>query len=247
MPSKLVIDRDRSARAVHAARVHLPTVRDAGAAMLTPFLRDGESMPDVALLVDLYLRRMIAAADAMVIVDDAHLAELADDPTARDDRDLALETLTASLTELRQLVTGLHGPAALAAVRLADAPDREPLRLQRAASDTARALPGADLGPSRITGVQLDATLWAVRLDAERAAVTTALDRVATEGREAEQTLSAKNDAIDAFDEAFRQAATLLTLLLEFAGKPDLAEKVKPSGRKPGRRADDEEGPSSDA
>lgn len=247
MPSKLVIDRDRSARAVDAARVHLPTLVQAITATLTPYLRDGESVPDTALLVDLYLRRMTTASTTMVNADDAHLAELADDPAARDERDQNIDTLTASLNELRQLVTGLHGPAALTAIHLTEAPAREPLHLQRTAADVARTLPAADLGPSRLLGVHLDTAAWATRLDAERQAVASSLQRVAIEGREAEHTLGAKHNAISAFDDTFAQAANLLTLLLQFADQPKLADRIRPSGRKPGRRAVDEEAPASDS
>ena len=45
----------------------------------------------------------------------------------------------------------------------------------------------------------------------------------------------AKDEAMSAYDKIFSDTANLLTALFAAAGKPDLADRVRPSTRKPGR------------
>ena len=60
------------------------------------------------------------------------------------------------------------------------------------------------------------------------------------EGREAEITQASKDKAIAAYDTAFALTAGLLEVFLRFAGEPTLADKVRPSTRRPGTTADSE-------
>jgi hypothetical protein len=68
--------------------------------------------------------------------------------------------------------------------------------------------------------------------------VRAALQEVAKEVREAEQTQAAKNAAVEAYDRRFSRVANLLQALLRFAGQDELAEKVRPSTRRPGVTAE---------
>lgn len=235
MISKQVLDRERSAREVSATRVHGETIQRAVDVALRPFLREGEALPDAQLLVELLLRRMEARLGALVETDRLHNDELADDPPLRAARESGVETLRASLMELFEVVVGIYGGGARTALwsgRL----DNDPARLVHSADVVIRGLPGAALGESRLTGVELDRAAWVTRLSSEQAALSTALEALAREGREAEQTLQAKHVALAASDEAFTEAASMVAALLRFADEPELARRVRPSVRKPGRR-----------
>ena len=64
--------------------------------------------------------------------------------------------------------------------------------------------------------------------------------RMAREAREAEQTLTRRRTALAANDLAFSCGADLLSALFWAAGEGDLADRVRPSKRRPGRVAEEE-------
>lgn len=235
MISKQVLDRERSAREVSATRVHQETIQRALDDALRPFLREGEALPDTPLLMELLLRRMEDRLARAIEADRLHNDELADDSPLRATRDTQVEALRASLMELLEVVVGIYGPSARAALwsgRL----DSDPARLIHGADAIRRALPTAALGTSRLTGVELNRDAWVTRLRDQRDALDATLEALAREGREAEQTLQTKHAAIEAYDDAFTQAAALIATLLRLADEQDLARRVRPSARRPGRR-----------
>ena len=80
MPSKQVTDRKKSALAVASAgRTHTGDVSASLRALLSPYLKKGEDIPDIALLVELAARALDSAEATMSAADEANLRELADD------------------------------------------------------------------------------------------------------------------------------------------------------------------------
>jgi hypothetical protein len=61
---------------------------------------------------------------------------------------------------------------------------------------------------------------------------------VTAEVREADATLAAKNGALSAHDLVFAGVANVTSALLKAAGEKELAGKVRPSAKKPGRTAE---------
>ncbi len=61
------------------------------------------------------------------------------------------------------------------------------------------------------------------------------------EQREAEQTLLAKRQAMDAYDRVFSKTASLISALLRIAGEEALAERVLPVSSRPGRIAESDD------
>lgn len=240
MTSKQVTDRARSARAVEAAALtHLPTLGARASQALAGALEADEAVPDVALLVRLHTRLMMQALARLEAADLAHRVEQADDATPRAERAEAAAACTAALQDLRSLITSLYPPEVALALHLTRAPERLPDALSQQADAVASALPHADLSAPRVQGLHLDLAPFQARLDDARSRLSDALRAVATERREAEQTQRAKDVAMRDFDDAFTAAAGLLAHLLRLHGEPELARRVRPSKRQPGRRAVD--------
>jgi hypothetical protein len=92
----------------------------------------------------------------------------------------------------------------------------------------------------RVKGAQVDIKATVAELDKRRARLDSALAAVARETREAQAAMSLRNDAQDQFDDVYTQVSTVLSGLLRLAGKPDLADRVRPTTA---RRADKPEAP----
>ncbi|WP_437968335.1 hypothetical protein WMF04_03110 [Sorangium sp. So ce260] len=236
MPSKLVIDRQKSADAVIAAgETHADRIAAELEALLAPYLRKGEKMPDVSLLAHLVTRALADARDRMVAADEAHLEERADDGPPREGRDEVASELYNELTDLREWLTGLYGAAALERFAFTGATPREPVQLERFSGDVARALSGKELPKPRRKGVRWDPDETVLRMEGLRDALLSHLKDVAREAREAEATLIAKTTAISAYDERFSRAAAFLGGLFRLTGHAELASRVRPSSRRPGQ------------
>jgi len=169
-----------------------------------------------------------------------HTRELSDDPAARDTRDMAKASVQSLVTSIRLALTsrfgqdfggrlGTAGPAP-------DAPNEVlswGLKVHDALSTLN--LPAADLDADDTDDVGVFSQETALRKLGQRLGqLEQALDAVAREGREAEVTQGGKDKAITAYDRAFSLTAGLLEVFLRFTGETALAEKVRPSSRRPG-------------
>jgi hypothetical protein len=189
----------------------------------------------------------------MVECDEAHLTELTDDGDPRRRRDQEAAELRDRLSGVRRTMEGLFGPERAAeSLGLTGKLGFDPVTLHRQAERAVALLRGrtADTLPaSRLAGVALDPAAWAAELSRPLGDLTLALAEVARERREAETTLAAKIDAITDYDAAFARVARLVAALFAAAELPLLAARVRPSGRRPGRTAENvaEEAPSEPA
>lgn len=238
MASKQVIDRQKSADSVVAVgETHALSIREKLAERAKAHLKKAESAPDYARVVTLACAELSAARDRLVKLDEAYEAELADDPAARAHRDTAAGALSASLVELREILTGAFGAATASAVLPGPTP-ADPATLARFAGETAKNLRSTKLPAPRIKGAKLDMAQAADDLEEQKAALEKALKSVLREAREAQAALDARNKALETYDEVFTSVAGILSAFLRLAGSPDLAAKVRPSTRRPGQVAD---------
>ncbi|MCA9651572.1 MAG: hypothetical protein KC501_16765, partial [Myxococcales bacterium] len=236
MPSKLVTDRQKSAAAViAAARTHGSQAAEAISTTLGPHLAKAEDRPDVELLLELSTRALETAITTLVQADTAHEAELSDDAGPRRQRDELATALYDDLIELKEVATGLLGRGALQPLRLEGTTPRDPTVLVRHAEGVIEALRSAELPKSRVRGAKLHTDEWAQRLSEHTEALSSTLGDVARELREAEATLVAKNQALAEHDRTFGDVATLISAVLRMGGQTELAARVRPSPRRPGR------------
>jgi hypothetical protein len=245
MASKLVTDRQKSARAVAAAAdTHAPDIAKGIQTAITPYLHKGESLPDVALLIRLVGRKLAADNAALIEADRAHEKELSDDAAPREARDSAATKVRAALIDIRAAVEATYGVKGLTLLGLDAAIPVDPSVLAVTATTVSKALHDPDLKlpkPKR-AGMKLDRKELAAEIDAEIPALQKALADVAREDREREVTQGAKNEAMSRNDATFSAGAGWITASAVLAGLDAIAAKVRPSTRSPGRTAAEDEG-----
>lgn len=235
MVSIATADRVKDVQAVNASvETHGAAVAAGIVAALAPLLREGETMPDVAFFFELVGRKMVQEAGELSAADDAHEAELADDPPWRAKRDAASTAVRGTLVDLRDAVTTAHGPDAARLLALADPPSFEPTVLAEEAPrvlgklrDETLALP-----PPKRRGVKVDLGEIAEDIDAGLGELAEALAVLRREGRESERTVTAKHRALAAFDAVVGPGTALIVAAFRLGGRGDLADRVVPAAAK---------------
>lgn len=236
MSSKLILDRQNASDAViEAVGQHLPAATDALTAVLSPYLHPGETLPDVGLLVQLVSRRLARLREQMVIADEAHEEELSDDLAPREARDDTAADLWAMLSETRELLKGVFGASALPSLGFKGGIPEEPEDLAIFSRRVVAALRAGTLPPPRAAAVAVDPVALVAPLADDLERLDHALDDVDREAREAEATLRDKQAALDRYDAGFAQCAAFLVGLFSLAGDDELAQRLRPSARRPGR------------
>lgn len=238
MPSKLVLARQKSAQDVVAVREQAPAVGKALAAR-HPEAQRQKLEAAVALLVDAETNRLDAALRAMVTADDAHRKELGDDAGPRGRRDAASESVRESLVRLRTVLGACFGDGVLKSFGIEGLTPDDPVAVHRVADFALRALRGFTAPATLVPSLKFVPSDWIALLDKPVKELAAALADVATEERQAQLTQTAAAAATEAYDATFREVANLLEGLFTAAGRKDLAERVRPSTRRPGMTAVD--------
>ena len=244
MTSKQVVDRARaSTRVTTTVDANLHELAAGLAARFAPVLLPGETMPDMTFFVALAARLLTHAHARLDEADRAHEAELSDDPAARAERDAAAAEVRETVTSLRSAVISAGGSAAARALSIPSRLPSDVSNLERYAAGLHSAL----LDPTRVVvntsraGIVLDRRAMAATLEPELTRLQAALKNVAKEAAELGVTQTAKDKAIEANDRTFTGVANVIEGLLTLANREDLADRVRPSRRRPGTIEDEGE------
>lgn len=234
-PRKMTTDRQKSSRIVENS---VSTSGEKVAAKLAERAQDlpGDFTALDFLAVLLFLQALQAEARRkLVAADEAHRNEIADDDGFRQERDAAGADLARRIRTLRDAFRSAYGPTKAKElgfdVRLGRTPGA---LLAQGKRLLANFDPEQPLPASETPGVSLDLSL-VPPLQAAVTRLETALDDVAREKTEADATQVAKNLAMGEFDDTFLRVARTLEALYTLAGELELAARVRPSRRRPGR------------
>ncbi len=205
--------------------------------VLSEDLREGEEMPDIRFFFTLLGRRMARFGTAMVEASERHLDELADDDALRQERDTTTKELVADYIAMRGGYRTGYGNEIAAAVgferHVATDPAEIELQVDRLSTNLGK--PELVLPSSRYPGIapQPAETLELFRPNLKRLKATrAALNRA---HREADGSQLTKNDAVAAHDLEFPNLSRCFEACCTVAGLRELARRVRPSARRPGR------------
>lgn len=228
MPSKMVLDRQKSAAAViTTGEAHAREIAQRIHVLLQDYLAEGEVLPDLELLILVVLRYLQGADDMMGMADDVHRREVVKDRSPRRQRNDAAAQLYHLMVELREVATGFFGGPALPQLGFRGATPQDPGQLLRYSGEVVAAMTENPLPPSRVKGVSLNSLDWVWRIKQARATLDAALKAVDREGKPSGGTLERKNAAIVEFDERLARTVGFLAGLLRLVGEAETAAQVR--------------------
>jgi hypothetical protein len=237
MASKQVIDRERSSRTVVAVlEEHGPQAGKGAKAALDPLVRPGERALDVSGLVRSVARMLDRVTVALIDADRAHERELAGDSQARAVRDQAQRTVFELVVAVRNIVEANFGDVGLKTFGLWDRCPNDPQGTLSYARNFAAVLRDGNvaLPAPRTRNVRFDRDALGSELGDAVSALHKSIGSVAREESAAKGTQAKKDAAMAAHDRAFRIATSLGTAVFQLGGLDDLADRIKPSTRRPG-------------
>lgn len=234
MFSKMVNDRYDSAMVViQAARTHADMVAARLLEIMAPAL-PGEGSENMAGVIQRFGRTLQASVDKLVAADEAHEAEKADDVAVRVELEESIEGVYREIVDFRTGLEAVGQSDAVLHIGLTGTTPRDPTELMRIGRVIQGQLPGlTNLVPVR-RGLVFDAMSYAEPMTLALTRLDDAREAVRREQREFEVTLLAKNEALAAYDACFMSVARALESLFRLAGLGWLADRVRPSSRRPG-------------
>ncbi len=252
MAKKMVTDRSADASLLSATTAtFLREVSPALQSVLSPFVDDGQPMPDVTILPTLAERFVGHLNERLIAADQANIDAQAELVEPRQRRDAALSHASETVYRVRDFCRGLYGRKLTATIVPDDRriPQRPKAFLHMGEhvverlSDVERNLPAPTL-----LGVDVERVELSANFESDLEELSQSLVEVDLKRREAEITQAAKNEAMSEFNVIYAAAIRLLEALAILAGKSELASRVRPTRRRRSGGSDtDVAEPASDA
>ncbi len=230
--SKLIADRFAILRTVRVAlHVHAPEiVADLEKLLFPAGTPQNLTVQGFLAALEYSLTRY---GDALIAADETHAAELADDGGYRAKREACIQELRNYHTSLRDIVARNYSAEVAVAYGLAVALPEDAQVLLNMTKNAAKLLRSRPLTEvARNKSLKLDPIAAADDLDAHHAALAQALNDVEREKREAQITLSAKDTQVARWPVVYSATADAAAALFVLGGRPELAEKVRPTARR---------------
>ena len=158
--------------------------------------------------------------------------ERGDDPAVREDDRSAYSALRARVIRTRSIIDGAFGPAIAAKLGFTgETPENEDALAQYAGT-AIEALRAGVLPEPGDDGVTIDAGRLADQIEADSTALKNAQRAVAEEVRQAQTAITARDDAEATLRGAYVGIADTFTAWALLAGRPDIADRVRPTARR---------------
>lgn len=186
---------------------------------------------------------MRASMDPLRVADTAYEAEAADDGLPRKDRDAARQRLYEALVVGRDRLRGVFGAESLPIVGFAGPTPTEVTAVLAYGAQVVAALQQPRLPPLRDSRDAHVPPGVVEEVGTALQALRATQDVVLREGRELTAAAAARNAALDAQAATFTTVAQLGVSLLRLAEQHALAERLRPSARRRGLTAAEENEP----
>ncbi len=180
-----------------------------------------------------------SAQQGMVAANTAHVGQLARIVALQDQRDSLSQGLLGRFLKARHGLEGLFGTRqGFPMLAVAGDTPRDPTGLVHQVRETVDFLrqPKVERPSLDLAGFQIDLVATATQLGGEADELDGVLAHLERARKDADVTRQAKNDAIDRYDSIFLWVARALESYFHLAGMHELAERVRPSARRPGRQ-----------
>lgn len=198
---------------------------------------------DLGDLIGVLADHLEAQGKAMIADDRAHIAEIGDDPKYREIRDEARDELASKYVKQRDIFTKAYGEARAREVGFESNVDYDPDRLVLQVEQVKELMvsPAVELSTKPVKGLAFDLTEFVEGFEPELGNLRAANDELKQEWREAEEKLIAKQRSMKSYDGWFTATAEVGAALMTVAGMEEEARRLRPSLRRPGRRAKEAE------
>ena len=183
------------------------------------------------------LREVLAAARDLLTTSDRDLRDQkALTSRYRRDRDAAFEALSPHIVGLRDTFRGACGPEVFTEIGFALRTPEQPGELFELAQHLTTRLgePDLELPAARFKGIALDPAGVVEEMAPLVDDLGQALESVTREERRTEAMKIAKDEALDAYTRTFLWVAQSAEALFKLADLPAVAQRVRPSSRRPG-------------
>ncbi len=225
-----------------SALEHAAEVAGAVTPVLQAGLPEGATMPDLELFQVILGNVLGNDRQQVEAADEAHFTVLSRLNHQRLVRDDSREQLFPKLVEIRDTFDSAFGPGSCQRILgIGTHIPRTPLEVRRLCDRVIQRLsaPDFELPPARSAGVALDPQQWVAELQPPTDVLRGALAAISVETRQADLTLEAKLEAIEASEKNFGRCSRMLEALYEVGERPHLAKRLRPPTR---RSSSDAEG-----